>query len=79
MQFKGKEITKELLEKAKHCPNAQTLIKLAAENDVELSAEEAEAFLDETFDLELDEEALNVVAGGRKKGGGDNCPDHTYS
>ena len=79
MQYKGKEITNELLEKAKQCTDVQELLKLAAENGVELSAEEAEAFLDETLDIELDEEALNVVAGGRKKGGGDNCPNHTYS
>lgn len=65
MQYKGKEITNELLEKAKQCTDVQELLKLAAENGVELSAEEAEAFLDETLDIELDEEALDVAVGGR--------------
>ena len=67
MQYKGKEITKELLEEAQKCKNAQELIKLAEENGVELSVAEAEAFLDELTDTELDAEALDQVAGGKKK------------
>ena len=67
MQYKGKEITKELLEEAQKCKNAQELIKLAEENGVELSVAEAEAFLDELTDTELDAEALDRVAGGKKK------------
>ncbi len=57
MQYKGKEIAKELLEAAQKCKNAQELIKLAEENGVELSAAEAEAFLDELTDTELDQAA----------------------
>ena len=67
MQYKGKEITNELLEKAKQCTDVQELLKLAEENGVELSAEEAEAFLDEAFDIELNEEDLDAAAGGTKK------------
>ena len=69
MEFKGKEITKEMLEKAQQCKDAQELLKLADENGIELSVEEAEAFLDENADIELDEEMLDQAAGGsmRKK------------
>ena len=66
MQYKGKEITKEMLEKAQQCKTAQELMKLAEENGVELSADEAEAFIDELADVELDEETLNLAAGGEK-------------
>ncbi len=66
MQYKGKEITKELLEAAQKCKNAQELIKLAEENGVELSVEEAEAFLDELTDTELDAEELDQAAAGQK-------------
>jgi ribosomal protein L12E/L44/L45/RPP1/RPP2 len=66
MQYKGKEITKEMLEKAQQCESAQELMKLADEIGIELSVEEAEAFIDELADIELDEETLNQVAGGGK-------------
>ena len=64
MEYKGKEITKEMLEKAQQCESAQELLKLAEENGIELSADEAEAFIDELADVELDEETLNQAAGG---------------
>ncbi len=65
MQYKGKEITKELLERAYQCKSVQELIKLAEENGIEITADEAEAFLDEYADIELDEETLNQAAGGK--------------
>ncbi len=42
---------------------------MADENGIELSVEEAEAYLDENADIELDEEMLDQAAGGsmRKK------------
>ncbi len=67
MQYKGKEITKELLDAAGQCKNAQEIIKLAEEHGIEVTAEEAEAFLDEFADVELDAEALNRAAGGKMK------------
>lgn len=66
MQFKGKEITEEMLEKASKCNSADELIKLAAENGIEITAEEAEAYLDEETDLELDAVTLDQAAGGEK-------------
>ena len=65
MQYKGKEISQELLRKAEECENAQELMKLAEENGIELSIEEAEAFLDENADIELDAEMLDQAAGGK--------------
>ena len=65
MQYKGKEIKKELLERAYQCKSAQELQKLAEENGIEMTTEEAEAFLDEYADMELDEETLNQAAGGK--------------
>ena len=74
MEYKGKEITKELFEKAQQCESAQELLKLAEENGIELTADEAEAFLDENADIELDEDTMNEVAGGRCW---DDCPADT--
>ena len=68
MQFKGKEISKEMLMAADECKTAEELIKLAEENGFELTAEEAEAFLDENEDIELDEDMLDQASGG-----GDTC------
>ena len=78
MTFKGKEITKELLEKAEKCQTADELIALAKEIDIELTVDEAQAFLDENADIQLDAEQINAAAGGRKKGvGGSDCPTQT--
>ena len=66
MNFKGKEITEEMLKKASECKNVEELLKLAKENGMEVTAEEAEAFLDEMGDIELDETMLDNVAGGEE-------------
>ena len=58
MQYKGKEITEEIFKKAQQCESAQELLKLAKENGIEMTAEEAEAFLDENADIELDEDTM---------------------
>ena len=67
MTFKGKEISKELMEKAEKCRTADELIALAKENDFELTTDEAQAFLDESADIELDEEQIDQAAGGGKE------------
>ena len=75
MTFKGKEITKELLEKAEKCRTAEELIALAKEIDIGLTVDEAQAFLDENADIQLDPEQINAAAGGKTKGGGESdCP-----
>ena len=58
------KITKEMLEKALECETAEELVALAKTYGFTLTKEEAEAYLTELDDFELDEEALDKVAGG---------------
>jgi hypothetical protein len=57
-------LTKEKFEKAMECKTPEELIALAKEADVELTLEQAKAYLEEMEDKELDAEALDEVAGG---------------
>ena len=59
------ELTKEMIEKAMQCETAEELIALAEAEGIELTKEEAKAYLDELNDVELDEAVLKEVAGGR--------------
>ena len=67
MTFKGKEITKELMEKAEKCQTADELMALAKEIEIELTVDEAQAFLDESADVQLDAGEIDQAAGGGKK------------
>ena len=58
------KITKEMLEKALKCETAEELVALAKTYGFTLTKEEAEAYLTELDDFELDEKALDKVAGG---------------
>ncbi len=64
MSINRNEITKEMLVKAMQCHTAEELMALAKSEDRELTKEEAEAYLAEIDDFELEEEALEKVAGG---------------
>ena len=66
MKINGKEITKEMLAKAEACKTAEELVALAKENGVELTAEEAAAYLAEHERGKLTGEELDAVAGGGK-------------
>lgn len=66
MVIKGKEITKEKVIQAMQCNTADELIALAKADGIELTKEEAEAYMAEMADLELDENELKHVAGGVK-------------
>ena len=57
-------LKKELIEKAMHCKNAEELMALAESEGISLTKEEAEAYVSEMEDVELDGEILNKVAGG---------------
>ena len=70
MPIDKSKITKEILEKASHCKTADQLVALAKDNGVTLTKEEAEAYLAELEDMELDAEALDKVAGGGYFGSG---------
>lgn len=57
-------LTKEQIELASKCQTPEELIKLAKEAGVELTKKEAQAYLDELENMELDKETLDKVAGG---------------
>ena len=58
------KLTKEMLEKASMCQTADELIAMAKTEGMEITKAEAEAYLDELQDFELDQETLDKVAGG---------------
>ena len=64
MAVNRKEITNEQIMKAVQCKTADELMALAKAEDVAITKEEAEAYLAELADVELDNNALGKVAGG---------------
>ena len=64
MPMNENELTKEMLEKAMQCETAEELMAYAKTEGVELSKAEAEAYMTELTDVELDEAALKKIAGG---------------
>ena len=56
--------TNEQIEKAMKCETPEELIALAKEAGKEITKEQAEAYLDEMDNIELDAEELDKVAGG---------------
>ena len=79
MPIDKNEITKEMLEKAMQCKDADELIALAKTGGYGLTKEEAEAYMAEIEEVELDEEQLKQVAGGvcwSNCPGADDCGNH---
>ena len=64
MPINKNEITNEMLEKALQCKTADELIALAKSGGYEITKEEAEAYMAELADVELDGKELKTVAGG---------------
>ena len=64
MPINKNELTKEQIAKAMTCKTAEELIALAKTEGVELTKEEAEAYMAELADVELDSAQLKKVAGG---------------
>ena len=64
MPINEKQITNEMIAKAMQCETADELIALANSEGFELTKEEAEAYLVELEDFELDSDVLQKVAGG---------------
>ena len=64
MPINKREITKEQIEKAMQCKTADELMALAKAEGFAITKEEAEAYLVELADVELNEETLKKVAGG---------------
>ena len=65
MPINRNELTKEMITKAMQCNTAEDLIAYAKTEGVDLTKEEAEAYMAELADVELDEEVLQKVAGGK--------------
>ena len=70
MSINKNKITKELLEKAMQCETVEDLIAFAKTQGVEITKEEAEAYLDELSEMELEVGNLDNIAGGKKGKGG---------
>ncbi len=68
------ELSKDLIAKAMQCENADELIEVAKEEGIELTQDEAEAYLAELEDVELDSADLKQVAGAG--GWCSLCADH---
>ncbi len=58
------KITREMLAKAAMCQTAEQLIELAKTAGIEITKAEAEAYLAEMDNVELDSDSLDKVAGG---------------
>ena len=65
MPINQNELTKEMLEKAMQCKSADELIALAKAGGFEMTKEEAESYMTELSDFELDGIALKIIAGGK--------------
>ena len=68
-------LTKEQKAMAALCKTPEELIELAKKAGIELTLEQAKAYLDELQDVELDPETLDKVAGGRV---GKLCDNNPY-
>ena len=64
MPVNKNEVTKEMVAKAIQCKDADELIALVKGNGIDITKEEAEAYLKELADCELDSTELKSVAGG---------------
>ena len=67
------ELTKEMIEKAMQCKTADELMALAKAEGFAITKEEAEAYMAELDDMELDEQVLRNVAGGTCITDGTSC------
>ena len=79
MKIDKTKITKEQLAKALECKTAEELVALAKAEGYDITKEEAEAYLDEMENIELDLQELDKVAGGWSYScPKDGCPHHMY-
>ena len=64
MPINKNEVTKEMIERAMQCKTADELMALAKSYGKDIAKEEADAYLAELSDVELDSNQLKKVAGG---------------
>ena len=68
-----------MINKALHCNTAEELVALAKTENIEISREEAESYLAELDNVELDSKTLEKVAGGKSyKCPGEVCTEHCH-
>ncbi len=67
MKFKGHELTREELMRAMECETPEELMELVKKIDIEITREEAEAYLETMEELELSPEETEDVAGGGRQ------------
>ena len=73
MPINKNALTKEMVEKAMQCKTADDLLALAKAEGFEITKVEAEAYMAELADIELDDKMLKNVAGGFCWNCLDNC------
>ena len=66
-------LTQEQIQKAMACKTVDELMKVAKAEGFDLTQEEAEAYMAELSDFELDEETLRKAAGGTCITEGTSC------
>ena len=64
MKIDKTKITKEQLKKALECKTAEELMALAKVEGYDITKEQAEAYLDEMENRQLDRQDLDKIAGG---------------
>ena len=64
MKINNNELSKEFIAKAMACKTAEELLELAKAKGIDLTKDEAEAYMAEMEDVELDEATLQKAAGG---------------
>ena len=64
MPINKNELTKEQIMKAMQCKTADELLELAKSGGYEITKAEAEAYMAELVDYDLDGEKLQAIAGG---------------
>ena len=65
MPINKNELTKEQIVKAMQCKTADELLALAKAEGFDVTKDEAEAYLAELADVELDGKELKKIAGGK--------------
>ena len=65
-RINGREITQEAIAEALRCDTVEALLEVAEKHGIDLTKEEAEVFLEEMDDIDLDHKVLSMVAGGKK-------------
>ncbi len=64
MPINKNELTQEMIMKAMQCKTADELIALAKAGGFAITKDEAQAYMSELADYNLDEEKLQAIAGG---------------